>query len=830
MSEAVEPMSQIKSKVAETLANLTQKRALLEKHKAQYEELKFKLFDYAQMKEGAHPELTVQMTSKARVKAHVVDPSKVLVFLGCEYFVERDPESAVKQVETRLEYLTAAIHEFTQKIKDAKQTVDNIDTLVKYQKEEDESEKMDAVEEEAHNEEGLPFMDIREELDEDGNVMSSTINPQNEKRLQDFGREHGIAPQDELDELNELLQDMGIAKKEESKILEPRVPEPKIQEIEHAGDIIDQTIVDSEANDLVAMSDIVVERDITHPEAVTEFIVERDVTDDLQEAINESVIETEIEEVLKEYIHETGETPMDASMTADKDSQVEETPDHEYFSFLKSMGVISKTQCQIQEPPVIEAKEEPESERSESFGDYDPSQPAIDQDDILQLQLIADEFDDEEIDYDELEYGFDADDTDDDDDDRVDWDEQAQIDKTFVPESSSALFMKELQKLREKKQGNDPHQQSAIDSGVVEEIHTDLQMNKKEKKSVKFSDKLEIKEIENISAELKRNEEAQMKLSRFRQLRKTNSDIAVIPMIPGLRNSVLSDAKSAASPVYIPIVSDIVENVSPVSTHVVEEVPVPEPETKSFKEVINGDIIERDVSSDIVERDSTQHFINPNEPKLKLSKFKSQSLSRPRVSKFRNSVASTPIPTPQAPPEREPEPVPFLVADLTPTSTVISKQPEPNEVSSDQEYDNIKAYILNEDDQEDEELLREMAENITVYTPDMDDDEYRGDDDDDEDDEEEQEEGDYGPMILDQIVENEEVEDPNYFVDDNLIAKEYSDLRRRMMEKYAEKSPNSEDGHPRIVLREEEGQELEPIDQHGNPVKVSRFRKSIGKD
>jgi prefoldin alpha subunit len=773
MTDAVGTMAQIRSKVNDTMENLTAKKELLMRHKEQYEELKFKLFDYAQMN-GQTPEITVQMTSRARVKAHVVDPSKILVFLGSEYFVERDPKSAVQQVESRLKYLNDTIEEFTQKIKEAKQNMENIDSLAQFQEKKDQSTQ--ESKKEIKNEEGLPFMDIREELDDDGNVLNSTIQRQNEKTLQDFGKEYGVTAETEMDELNELLQDMGITKQNGSKEFSERNAsiEPKIQDLHESL----EPMISAEYKN----------------EAIEETIIERDVSDmdqgstpkneDKEAAVGEFILEREV----SHQVFETEESTKE--------------PEHEYFSMLKAMGISSRTLSYIKPEENVNSHTElqrqsetvaqshslaPSKVQLETavfephpveFSNYDPSQPAIDQEDIMQLQLIADEFEEDEVDYSELEYGFDQDDTDED----QDWDGEGD---GLVPESSRTLFLKELERIRKEKKEIRPTYDDENDE-LIERLHTATQVKKK--KSVSFAKDLQIKEIENVSEELKKAEMNSVKVSKFRQMRQSRSG-------PSIKENMRAVSEKEEL-----LTNDIVERGITVTTDAIEKDVTVERKVQATgfitqkQEPVTSNIVERDITSDVIE--------NTPEPPKKLSKFKTQRQPQPqsRFSMFKQNMntpisSAVPKPTPIAPPSRD--------ADLTST----------------QVYENIKAYIL-DDDEEDESFLKEMAENVSVYTPDMDE-----DDDHESDDEEEQDEDDDGPLMVDEIVENEEVEDPDYFLDANLISKEYYDLRKLMMAKYGEQIEKES----KIEFKEDEGQELEPIDEFGNPVKVSRFRKSIGK-
>ncbi|CEP20772.1 unnamed protein product [Cyberlindnera jadinii] len=719
MEGVEDPMAQIRAKVNETVESLQRKKELLVSHRSQYEDLKFKLFDYAQMSKESHPQITVQMTSKAKVKARVVDPSKILVFLGCEYFVERDPQSAVDQVETRLKYLTTAIHEFETKIKEAKKTVENIDTLVQYESERETSTD-DRGAQNAKNEEGLAFMDIREELDEEGNVISSSVNPQDEKRLHDFGKEHGVdSKASEMTELEELMEDMGISK----------TPEPKIKEIEDIAQLPDLGASEP-AND-----------------AVEEFIKESVVEENIEEVIEE-VDDT------KEVKDTTGTKDIIESTETTDDEPKEDNDQHPYFALLREMGIRSITESKLCDKDDTTNSSHGNIDKSASSvedgaNEYDPSKPAIDPDDILQLQIIADEFDEDDVDFDDLEYGFDQDDSTDEDTDG-DWDISYES-KALVPPTSMALFKKELEKMRnEKTQGKE-----TINEAVVDDIFTEGAKAKK-KKSVSFAKELQIKEVENISEELKRNQKAQSKVSKFKQMR--NSKIPISET-----NKYVKEDK------------------------VVEE------------ESITSDIVERD----IVETFSGISEVTENGKEAKpkrLSKFKAQhSLLKPKTR-----------------------------APTTPTciSPPVSNVEVESESTPELDYESIKAYVLRDEDEEDGDFTRELSEGIEVYNPELD------DEDSNEinmEEEEQNDELDDGPIMLDEIVENDEVDDPDYYVNDNIIAKEYSDLRKKMLEKYGDKS-QSNDKEPIVVIKhQEEKNELEPIDEHGNPIKVSRFKKSLSR-
>ncbi|KAH3668326.1 hypothetical protein OGAPHI_002080 [Ogataea philodendri] len=105
--------------------------------------------------------------------------------------------------------------------------------------------------------------------------------------------------------------------------------------------------------------------------------------------------------------------------------------------------------------------------------------PAIDPEDLLTLEMIAEDFDEEE-------------DPEDDYDDDEDYDEEEYV--TVVPDGARNRFLEQISQLRQAKQ-----KPSA-------------------KKSVKFDEAVQVKEIENVSEELKKSET--VRVSRFKQQRR----------------------------------------------------------------------------------------------------------------------------------------------------------------------------------------------------------------------------------------------------------------------------------------------------------------------
>lgn len=790
-------MNVIKDKIDSTISNLQEKRAILVKHKSQYNDLKFRLMDFAQYKETDKPTVDVRLNPKAIVKGHIVNPQKVLVFLGCEYFVERDPIKSVALVENKLRFLNNAIEEFDSKIKEAETTVENIGHLEDYEKRQlDKSDTIPKSESTSSPvkeiEENLPFMDIREELDEEGNVITSTIQKQDENKIKEFGERHGIdiLDNDSDDQLSELLNDMEIK------------PRMKIQELP----------------------------------SEQENAIPQELKNGISEKENDEIKDDKVE--LR--------NPRTGNVDNSKSSQVED----EFYELLNQMGIsdaVDKraSQNRKQEPSGTEKEQEDAPEeikelpqpsqsggkancsKDSSWEQYDSQEPAISSEDILQLQLIADELEEDgDYDYDykedTFEHAVDQDSRDEDgdregedDEDDDDWDFNPDA-ESLVPEAYRNLFTKELERVR----GENIKLETPVNT-KDEPVENSPRPTKK--KSVSFAPNLQIKEIENVSEEMK-NAPDISKVSKFKQMRMNNAQ----PMLDDdLQEGEIIEAAVSDLIVEKDISEPLTQNT--VMSKVMEEeqkehVEFPKAKVSKFKQR-NGAVLKPNSPGISVP-------VEPSDPahniKTKQVQANDGTLGRDSIQPVVDIV------------ERG------VIGGITEEGPVLSKvntthsqskgnviripENEPSYFTDNSEYHNIKAYIENEEDDEDE--LNALTD-LEVYTAadfDENGDFIEGEGEDDEEDEEE--DGDHGNVLVDEIVENDEVDDPSYYIDENLLQKEYQDLRRKMIAKYVtDEDKDSNANSDKIIISNdhEKESELEPIDESGNPIRVSRFRQSMTK-
>jgi prefoldin alpha subunit len=931
-------MDQIKDTIRHTVASLSEKRALLVSHRESYHDLKSKLYALDKLSETDSPEVDINLNSVLRVKGKISNPKRVLAYLGTEYFVERDPIESVKIVDNKLKFLNQAILEFDEKIKEAKKTMENIDQLVKHDvKEKEEVSALGKVDDEGQSE-GLPFMEIREDLDDDGNVINSVVEPQNVHALKQLTEKHDLSSlggdenSNNVDELHELLKDMEIIPRDD--VMEDTPDVKKIVEIDDESDdldlkIVERTVINKPKSKESPSADHV-KNPINETKKLKSILKKKSAKSNGLENTNKEV------KILSPSEPITPVESAEPQTAGAPGAQLPDYQDSEYYKLIRELGItsISGTTPPLITPSVT-AKDIPESKTEEESLEQIPTQqdaqqpitsnfsPQIDANDILQLQIIDSEigeysdfeededgeFDDyeegenEEINMDEFDFEFDHDQEDDED-----WGDFGPNEVNLIPGSHKDLFTSELSKLRSLK-----NVKVGASDSRIEELDTAQRQASKvgnRKKSVQFAEELEhVKEIENVSEQLK--EALNVHVSKFKQsrgrfnaftpsvARKSDDDVAVNEkVIETVIDTIVEDEvvekekdeeeeldeideseravsefiveNEVEAPVVVAKTSKKPSRFKtsfsskPVSTPVSETFPVnaveeiaekptrqskfkstlnskpsPVPEVKeaytdSKSDPVNDEPIQlkkqsRFKSSRKTSQDSATSVINEIESKAAQTAEETQDVKPKKQSKFKSSLSSlTKRPTSLTNPISKDgvDKNDSIMSDITEknsssSSTIISIPTNEPLISPDIDFESIRSYVIQEvEEEEDEELLNNITDEISVY---------RGDDDNNNDDDYDEDDDDYGAMILDEIVENEDVDDPDYFVNDSLLRKEYNDLRRTMMEKYAEKNEYVDDGKDRVRFKEDEDLEFEPIDENGNPIKVSRFRKSLEK-
>ncbi|CAI4442327.1 CCN_G0016740.mRNA.1.CDS.1 [Saccharomyces cerevisiae] len=159
-------MDLLAASVESTLKNLQDKRNFLSEQREHYIDIRSRLVRFINDNDDGEEEGEGQGMVFGDI---IISTSKIYLSLGYEYYVEKTKEEAITFVDDKLKLMEDAIEQFNLKIEEAKKTLDNLNYM----------EDGNGIEEdEANNDEDfLPSMEIREELDDEGNVISSSVTP-----------------------------------------------------------------------------------------------------------------------------------------------------------------------------------------------------------------------------------------------------------------------------------------------------------------------------------------------------------------------------------------------------------------------------------------------------------------------------------------------------------------------------------------------------------------------------------------------------------------------------------------------------------------------------
>lgn len=698
---------QLTTQIDSTISNLKQKRDYLQDQLAQFESVR----------QG----LKTSGDSTTPIKFQLDDGT----------MIEKTTTEAIEFLDKRVTEIKEALTQFNTKINEAESTKEKLNQFNQFVQQGGNHEEL---KQEKLNEDGLPFVDIQEELDEDGNVINvrfkdaqeDTTIDKNEKdsrgtpKVEILGEEIDKAKkldkvsQSESDEFQALLEDMEVISKDK-----------KAQELN-----FDQ--------------------------------------DDLLDKIDKLQISAEDKFKLKQVC-------------------VEE------FKNLEPEHDTDKTQENSASDKVI--------------GNFENL--AIDKNDLIELELLADDFDDSENfqgenydDDEEWDYEFDDDDEEEEEDiadELLYGGGKAKI--IGSDEKSNNMLWDQIINLRKSK---------LVATDQVADKIEESTVNEKKPKAVRFAEHLDINEVENISESLRNPPPETGKMSLFKQNRMSSQQKNRSEEIKETveNDSVMTDILEND------VMSDIVEK-EPVMTDIIEK-------DDDVQIVDNSDITE----SSIIEREPVA-TINESTPETKtgtssqkpVSRFKAMRSSQPLKDTGKlNTQAPVKIPIPG---DTEKEVVPLE----SPTSLSVSKL-------QDLQLDMDKmaqAYVsgMYDDDivtegpvvhkLDDFETLNKMVEAKKQDNEKLGIQEYDAAsnevgmeiDEDDEDDDE-------GPILVDEIVENELDESNGVFNDevifDREIRENYHKLRNKLI--------LDQNG----FKKSQQELEMEPVDDEGNPIKISRFK------
>lgn len=698
---------QLTTQIDSTISNLKQKRDYLQDQLAQFESVR----------QG----LKTSGDSTTPIKFQLDDGT----------MIEKTTTEAIEFLDKRVTEIKEALTQFNTKINEAESTKEKLNQFNQFVQQGGNHEEL---KQEKLNEDGLPFVDIQEELDEDGNVINV--------------------------EFKDAQEDTTIDKNEKDSRGTPKV-EILGEEIDKAKKL--DKVSQSESNEFQALlEDMEV---ISKDKKAQELNFDQD---DLLDKIDKLQISAEDKFKLKQVC-------------------VEE------FKNLEPEHDTDKTQENSASDKVI--------------GNFENL--AIDKNDLIELELLADDFDDSENfqgenydDDEEWDYEFD----DDDDEEEEDIADEllygggkAKI--IGSDEKSNNMLWDQIINLRKSK---------LVATDQVADKIEESTVNEKKPKAVRFAEHLDINEVENISESLRNPPPETGKMSLFKQNRMSSQQKNRSEEIKETveNDSVMTDILEND------VMSDIVEK-EPVMTDIIEK----DDDDQIFE---NNDITE----SSIIEREPVA-TINESTPETKtgtvsqkpVSRFKAMRSSQPLKDTGKlNTQAPVKIPIPG---DTEKEVVPLE----SPTSLSVSKL-------QDLQLDMDKmaqAYVsgMYDDDivtegpvvhkLDDFETLNKMVEAKKQDNEKLGIQEYDAAsnevgmeiDEDDEDDDE-------GPILVDEIVENELDESNGVFNDevifDREIRENYHKLRNKLI--------LDQNG----FKKSQQELEMEPVDDEGNPIKISRFK------
>lgn len=698
---------QLTTQIDSTISNLKQKRDYLQDQLAQFESVR----------QG----LKTSGDSTTPIKFQLDDGT----------MIEKTTTEAIEFLDKRVTEIKEALTQFNTKINEAESTKEKLNQFNQFLQQGGNHEEL---KQEKLNEDGLPFVDIQEELDEDGNVINV--------------------------EFKDAQEDTTIDKNEKDSRGTPKV-EILGEEIDKAKKL--DKVSQSESDEFQALlEDMEV---ISKDKKAQELNFDQD---DLLDKIDKLQISAEDKFKLKQVC-------------------VEE------FKNLEPEHDTDKTQENSASDKVI--------------GNFENL--AIDKNDLIELELLADDFDDSENfqgenydDDEEWDYEFDEDDEEEEEDiadELLYGGGKAKI--IGSDEKSNNMLWDQIINLRKSK---------LVATDQVADKIEESTVNEKKPKAVRFAEHLDINEVENISESLRNPPPETGKMSLFKQNRMSSQQKNRLEEIKETveNDSVMTDILEND------VMSDIVEK-EPVMTDIIEK----DDDDQIFE---NNDITE----SSIIEREPVA-TINESTPETKtgtssqkpVSRFKAMRSSQPLKDTGKlNTQAPVKIPIPG---DSEKEVVPLE----SPTSLSVSKL-------QDLQLDMDKmaqAYVsgMYDDDivtegpvvhkLDDFETLNKMVEAKKQDNEKLGIQEYDAAsnevgmeiDEDDEDDDE-------GPILVDEIVENELDESNGVFNDevifDREIRENYHKLRNKLI--------LDQNG----FKKSQQELEMEPVDDEGNPIKISRFK------
>lgn len=752
------------------------------------------VIDHLSGKKGDLSAQSAKYDELARQVGGKASGDKVMVLLGDGYFVEHTVAGARLFLERRISHIGQAVAEVEARIKEARETVTRFEAYARHEEfsMEDGIVNVASEQKKSLNEEGLPFIEIREELDEEGNVVAAKVD--------------GVA---------QLLPE-ALPSSHVERVAEGEAPETPtgimniVETLDDDGNVVGAVVEPEEARSSAN----------TKVEKVGSTSPTHDHVRDLLE-----------------------EMEVTASRTVNENELLER---------IDRLEVSADDKFRLKAIALEEYRKAPGSQDQALDAAVKPPAAAIDPSDLIELEILANDFDDDDggdefADDEEWDFEF-SDDADDDDSDDDMADELLYGAKRpdFIANNGlNNRLWQEVMALR----GDGPP------------------APKGRTKSVRFAAQLDIKEVENVGEELKNIQHVNQNVSRFMQSRAGRPKIEAIeeevdtqPVEVITDNAVVEDppvadasrakrksrfksmreenGNTAAESVPSPLAVAPRETEEAPLSDVVERQVVDQPQMQSPRideeTQTEGAQNPTAVLSDVVES-ATAPLVPPqaptgrNQSKFRMQRDKSQTAFR--------SITPKPVPIdPGKPLDRRAEIVQSITEiedEVVPTEEhSLPTEGEITAVEATMDYQSMqndmdtmaRAYVLGmyDDDIVTEGPVVDKLEDFEIINKIVEDRAAKGDvsttataDNEREDEEDEEDDDD----ILRDVIERDTSLDPAEDAEDTILAHEvqtnYHRLRRQLMQA-------REAGYRKTDAE----MEFEPIDEFGNPVKISRFRSA----
>ncbi|QFZ27425.1 putative bud site selection protein [Clavispora lusitaniae] len=484
----------------------------------------------------------------------------VMIHLGAEYWMEKSKDDALRFLDRRINKLQSTLNSMRKNLKTGGETLKNLQSLIELSSKESKNAVTD----------DLPIMDIQEEIDEDGNVISVTLN--NEKIEQEsasigsnldgiqslpHGDAQDISKTKQLNNKKPYGEDIATSEFE-SIGSKNTTKTTRQQESETDSGFTEDQVPNDEVNSQI--------QELIDDMELLDFKEQSDSLHKVVELIEKTDISAEHMEALKSVVNSgaNGEN-RGANSTQQRQQEHQEHQDQK------------SEQQEQQEQQHLQGHQEQEGQQQQSRRGLENQQ-------IYELELIASEFEENDgsIEDEELEFDFDS------ADENMTTSEEEDPTDDLLYNGGFSLLPKDsvlqnrlwadIHSLRE--QGRDAHEQEFQNKEtLIKEIPNKEIPNTKVPKSVRFSEKLDIREIEDVSESLAKVEHHKQSISKFKENRilaasnsevKHNTDKAIFETSYNAIPSSEIGSIHSGEHKEITVTQDIFEREGPVSDVVIE--------------------------------------------------------------------------------------------------------------------------------------------------------------------------------------------------------------------------------------------------------------------